>query len=88
MVFSRLVIERSDHRQALSRLLARSAAVAILGARQVGMRSALHDLELSRLDVVHAGPDTFPLARGVRAVSAERLLSDISPLSRGGIRKR
>ena len=52
------------------------------------MRSALHDLELTRLDVVHAGPDTFPLTRGVRAVSAERLLSDISPLPSGATRRR
>ena len=36
MVSSRLVIERSHHRQTLGRLLARSPVVAILGARQVG----------------------------------------------------
>ena len=52
------------------------------------MRSALQDLELARLDVVHAGPDTFPLARGVRAVSAERLLSDVSPALSGSTRAR
>lgn len=41
------------------------------------MRSAMSDLDLSRLDVVHAGADTFPLAAGVRAVSLERLLDDL-----------
>jgi hypothetical protein len=46
------------------------------------MRFALADLRLTRLDVVHAGPDTFPLAPHVRAVSAARLLTDIRPLAR------
>ena len=41
------------------------------------MRSALEDLGLTRLDVVHAGSETFPLSRRVRAVSAERLLLDL-----------
>ena len=37
------------------------------------MRSALHDLELSRLDVVHAGEKSFPLDRRIRAVAAREL---------------
>ena len=41
------------------------------------MRSALEDLKLARLDVVHAGKDTFPLAKRVRAVAADRLLVDL-----------
>jgi hypothetical protein len=41
------------------------------------MRSALEDLRLSSLDVVHAGDSTFPLARKVRAVAASRLLQDL-----------
>jgi predicted AAA+ superfamily ATPase len=41
------------------------------------MRSALHDLRLTRLDVVHAGRDTFPLARKVRALALSRLLVDL-----------
>jgi hypothetical protein len=45
------------------------------------MRSALKDLKLERLDVVHAGKDTFPLATNVRAVAIERLFKDIEPLS-------
>ncbi len=41
------------------------------------MRSALEDLRLERLDVVHAGEHTFPLAPRVRAVAASRLLEDV-----------
>ena len=41
------------------------------------MHSALKDLRLTRLDVVHAGKDTFPLATTVRAVAASRLLEDL-----------
>ena len=41
------------------------------------MRSALADLKLDRLDVVHAGDLTFPLAPRIRAVSAARLTKDI-----------
>jgi predicted AAA+ superfamily ATPase len=37
------------------------------------MQVALHDLKLDSLDVIHAGQDTFPLARKVRAVSLARL---------------
>ncbi len=41
------------------------------------MRSALEDLRLRRLDVVHAGSESYPLAQGVRAVSARRLLDEL-----------
>lgn len=44
------------------------------------MRSAIEDLKLTRLDVLHAGPDSFPLASRIRAVSARRLLDDIPKL--------
>ncbi|RMF21701.1 MAG: ATP-binding protein, partial [Deltaproteobacteria bacterium] len=44
------------------------------------MRAALADLSLARLDVIHAGSETFPLAPKVRAVSAGRILDDIKPL--------
>jgi predicted AAA+ superfamily ATPase len=44
------------------------------------MRSSLEDLGLVRLDVVHAGSETFPLAPRVRAVAARRLLDDLEPL--------
>jgi len=41
------------------------------------MRHALHDLSLTRLDVIHAGDHTFPLADKVRAVSLHQLLEGI-----------
>ena len=41
------------------------------------MRSAMADLGLHSLDVLHAGEDTFPLARGIRAVAAGRLIDDL-----------
>jgi len=44
------------------------------------MRSALADLNLKRLDVIHAGDKTFPLAEKVRAVAFERLFIDVDPL--------
>jgi predicted AAA+ superfamily ATPase len=44
------------------------------------MRHALADLDLSALDVVHAGEHTFPLQQGIRAVSINRLLEDVPRL--------
>lgn len=44
------------------------------------MRSALTDLHLTRLDVIHAGRATFPLAPRVRAIGASRVLDDIRPV--------
>lgn len=44
------------------------------------MRIALEDLRLDSLDVIHAGPDSYPLADRVRAVAATRILEDIAPL--------
>lgn len=44
------------------------------------MRSALELLELDRLDLVHAGEATFPLAERVRAVAARDLLTALEPL--------
>jgi predicted AAA+ superfamily ATPase len=41
------------------------------------MRSALSDLDLDRLDVVHAGAESFRLAPQVRAVAARRILEDL-----------
>ena len=45
-----------------------------------GLRSALETLGLDRLDVVHVGRATFPLAPRVRAVAARDLLRAIRPL--------
>lgn len=44
------------------------------------MRAALADLRLERIDVLHAGEKTFPLAERVRAVAAGRMLVDIEGL--------
>ena len=41
------------------------------------MRNAAEDLELDRLDVIHAGRETFPLGEGIRAVAARRILEDL-----------
>jgi len=41
------------------------------------MRSALADLRLDRLDVIHAGKETYPLAPRVRAVAFSRLVADV-----------
>ena len=44
------------------------------------MRSALSDLRLQRLYVIHAGEDTFRLHRYVEAIALSRLLLDLRPL--------
>ena len=63
----------------------------VQGARRIGfefkrttspvvtpsMRVALSDLRLQRLDVVHAGNETFPLSPRIRAVAARRILADL-----------
>lgn len=41
------------------------------------MHSALEDLQLDGIDVIHAGERTFPLAKRIRAVAAGRLLEDL-----------
>lgn len=45
------------------------------------MRSALEDLKLDRLDVVHAGSQSYPLAERVRAVPLARIFDEIPSLS-------
>lgn len=44
------------------------------------MRSALSDLHLQSLDIIHAGEATFPLDRKIRAVALTRIIEDINPL--------
>ena len=44
------------------------------------MRTAMRHLGLDRLDVVHVGRDTFPLAEGIRAVAGGDIWSAIEPL--------
>jgi uncharacterized protein len=44
------------------------------------IRTAVKDLGLERLDVIHAGTETFPMAARVRAVPLRRLLDDVQRL--------
>ena len=44
------------------------------------MHSARESLRLDRLDLIHAGEHTFPLAPNIRAVAAARLREDIEAL--------
>jgi hypothetical protein len=44
------------------------------------MRSAIEDLRLEHLDVLHAGDETYPLAERIRAVAVPRILQDMEPL--------
>jgi predicted AAA+ superfamily ATPase len=46
----------------------------------MSMRSALENLRLDRLEVIHVGDRTFPLAEGIRAVAMSRLHQDVAPL--------
>jgi predicted AAA+ superfamily ATPase len=46
------------------------------------MRVAFDSLRLERLEVIHAGMKTFPLARGIRAVAAHAVPDEIEPLRR------
>ncbi len=44
------------------------------------MHVAFEDLRLSRLNVVHAGSQTFAMHKQVRAIALNRLLQDLEPL--------
>jgi predicted AAA+ superfamily ATPase len=44
------------------------------------MRSAIADLNLKSLDIIHAGEHTFQLGKKVRAVALTRLLDDLKPI--------
>jgi len=44
------------------------------------MRSALSNLKLKHLDIIHAGEQTFYIDKKVRAVALSRLLEDIKPI--------
>jgi predicted AAA+ superfamily ATPase len=47
----------------------------------LSMRNALSDLNLKRIDVIHAGENTFQMSDRIRAVSIFNLCKDIGPLS-------
>ena len=42
------------------------------------MRTAYQELNLSSIDVIHAGENTFPLQEKIRAVAATRMIQDIN----------
>jgi hypothetical protein len=44
------------------------------------MFTALEDLRLAEINVIHAGTETFSLGKSVRAVAATRILEDLKPL--------
>jgi hypothetical protein len=44
------------------------------------MRTALADLKLRELFVIHAGENSFPLADRIKAVAMGRILKDLKPL--------
>ena len=44
------------------------------------MRSALTDLNLQSLSIIHAGETTFQLGKKIQAISLSRLLDDLHPL--------
>ena len=44
------------------------------------MRIAMADLKLDELVVVHGGSQCWPMAEGIRAVAAKRMLDEIEPL--------
>jgi uncharacterized protein len=44
------------------------------------MHSALSDLDLTQLDVIHGGDKTFPMGERIRAVAMSRLHEDLKPL--------
>jgi len=45
------------------------------------MHAAMQDLQLERLDVVHLGPDTFPLRDRIRALSIQQSTMDLKLLA-------
>jgi predicted AAA+ superfamily ATPase len=52
--------------------------------RTRSMHTAIADLALDSLDVVHPGTDTYPLGSGIRALALSRLLEDLEPLGARG----
>jgi len=53
---------------------------AVAPALTLSMRSAIHDLKLKTLTVVHAGDQTFPLSQNVQAVAFRDVLNAVKPL--------
>jgi hypothetical protein len=45
------------------------------------IRTALSDLGLKSIDIIHAGDHTFQLSDKIRAVALQRLLTDLQKIS-------
>ena len=45
------------------------------------IRSAISDLKLKQVDIIHAGEETYPLSKKVRAVALSSVLENIAPLA-------
>jgi predicted AAA+ superfamily ATPase len=45
------------------------------------MRSAVETLDLQELIVVHAGTESYPLSKRIRAVALARLRKELAPLA-------
>ncbi len=67
-----LIVERSGRLRGFE--VKRTSAPAVTRS----MRTAVADLGVDSLDVIHAGEHTFPLAERIRAVAAVRMLEDLS----------
>lgn len=69
-----LLIRRGNQRRGFELKLTSSPRVT------PSMRSALEELELEELVVIHAGAESYPLAPRIRAVALARLQQDVQPL--------
>jgi len=45
------------------------------------MKHAIAYLKLNRLDVIHAGDETFPMEEKIRAIALRNILEDLKPLA-------
>ena len=66
-----LVVQRGSELRGIE--VKRSAAPSLTKSMQI----ALEDLGLSRIDVIHAGEHSFPMARRIHAVPATRIHKDL-----------
>lgn len=66
-----LVVQRGSELRGIE--VKRSAAPSLTKS----MKTALEELGLSRIDVIHAGEHSFPLARRIHAVPATRIYEDL-----------
>jgi predicted AAA+ superfamily ATPase len=69
-----LLVRRGNQRRGFELKLTSSPRVT------PSMRSALEDLDLEELVVIHAGAESYPLTSRIRAVALIRLREDVAPL--------